>query len=76
MLFSQLIQNSYGPLTQSARLVYGDCLVDESTSVATLDVRFDQWGEVVFALRYVLTEDADGWRVDGASSIELIGSET
>lgn len=71
--FTDLISSSYGPLTASAGLRFGDCLVDAASAVGTLDARFDQDGKNVFALRYVLRESAEGWRVDGASSLSLVG---
>jgi hypothetical protein len=74
--FTQLIASSYGPLIDQAELRFGDCLSDSNRGLGTMDARFDQDGIDVFAIRYVLQETDEGWRVDGASNLELIGQGT
>jgi len=74
--FTQLIATSYGPLINQAELRFGDCLSDSQFGVGTIDARFDQDGVDVFAIRYVMRATAEGWRVDGASNLELIGQGT
>lgn len=74
--FTQLIATSYGPLINQAELRFGDCLSDSQFGVGTIDARFDQDGVDVFAIRYVLQRTTEGWRVDGASNLELIGQGT
>jgi hypothetical protein len=74
--FTQLIASSYGPLINQAELRFGDCLSDSEFGVGTIDARFDQGGVDVFAIRYVMQHTDEGWRVDGASNLELIGQGT
>ena len=71
--FTALISESYGPLTATTQLRFGDCLINVDGGYGTLDTRFDQDGASVFGLRYVLSETPEGWRVDGASDLQLIG---
>lgn len=74
--FTQLIATSYGPLINEAELRFGDCLSDYEFGVGTIDARFDQDGVDVFAIRYVMRATVEGWRIDGASNLELIGQGT
>ena len=41
-----------------------------------IDVSFLQGGDFVYALRYLMVETSDGWRVDGASDLEVVGEGT
>lgn len=72
--FEDLIDTSYGPLLESTNLQFGSCLVERSTGVATIDARFSREGVEVFGLRYIVANTADGWRVEGASDLEVVGS--
>lgn len=71
--FVAIIAGSYGPLISSSSLSFGDCLMAPDESFAIIDVSFLQSGENVYALRYLMVETADGWRVEGASNLEVIG---
>lgn len=75
-VFEQLIGNSYGPLLQTTDLRFDDCLIEREQNFATLDARFTQGGLDVFGLRYVVSETEEGWRVDGASDLEVVGTGT
>lgn len=72
--FQQLIDSSYGPLIQSTNLNFDDCLVERDRDFATIDVRFSQGGQDVFGLQYVVTNTEEGWRVNGASNLEVVGA--
>lgn len=74
--FEELITMSYGPLLQSTDLQFGDCLIQTSGQAASIDVRFNQGGVDVFGLRYVLQNTDEGWRIDGASALQLVGAGT
>lgn len=71
--FVEIIAGSYGPLIESSQLSFSDCLVDLDSGLALIDVRFLQSGNDVYALRYLMIETIDGWRVQGASNLELVG---
>lgn len=71
--FSALIATSYGPLTTSADLRFGQCLVDSESGMGTIDARFTQGGVDVLGLRYTMQDTPEGWRVDGASALEIVG---
>jgi len=72
--FIGIIEGSYGPLISSSTLGFDSCLFYPEPELATIDVRFTEAGETVYALRYVLVETELGWRVDGASALASIGS--
>ena len=72
--FIGIIEGSYGPLITSSTLGFDSCLFYPEPELATIDVRFTEAGETVYALRYVLVETELGWRVDGASALASIGS--
>ena len=74
--FTSLIEASYGPLTQTTEIRFGECLVGGDRGFGTLDARFDDGGQTVFGLRYVLEETANGWRVGGATSLTIVGGQT
>jgi hypothetical protein len=72
----QIIASSYGPLIDSSQLRYSNCLVNTDVSFALIDVSFLQSGDFVYALRYLMTQTPDGWRVEGASDLEVVGEGT
>ena len=74
--FVGIIAGSYGPLIESSELIFSDCLVDLGSGLALIDVRFLQAGNDVYGLRYLMIETMDGWRVQGASNLELVGEGT
>jgi hypothetical protein len=74
--FVEIIAGSYGPLIESSQLSFSDCLVDLDSGLALIDVRFLQSGNDVYGLRYLMIETNDGWRVQGASNLELVGEGT
>ncbi len=74
--FVEIIAGSYGPLIESSELIFSDCLVDLGSGLALIDVRFLQAGNDVYGLRYLMIETMDGWRVQGASNLELVGEGT
>jgi hypothetical protein len=74
--FVDIIAGSYGPLIESSQLSFSDCLVDLGSGLALIDVRFLQSGNDVYGLRYLMTETPEGWRVEGASNLELVGEGT
>lgn len=71
--FVALISASYGPLIESSSLGFSECLMDQDESVGVVDVSFVQGGEDVYALRYLMVSTPEGWRVEGASNLEVIG---
>ena len=74
--FVEIIAGSYGPLIESSQLSFSDCLVDLDSGLALIDVRFLQSGNDVYGLRYLMIETPEGWRVEGASNLELVGEGT
>lgn len=74
--FIGIIAGSYGPLIESSQLSFSDCLVDSSSGRALIDVRFLQSGNDVYALRYLMSETPEGWRVQGASNLQVVGEGT
>lgn len=74
--FQQLIDASYGPLLRTTDLSFEDCLIERDLDFATIDARFTEGGQEVFGLRYVLSDTEEGWRVDGASDLQLVGTGT
>ena len=71
--FVEIIAGSYGPLIESSDLSFSDCLVDLDSGLALIDVRFLQAGNDVYGLRYLMIETLDGWRVQGASNLQVVG---
>jgi len=61
------------PANRVSKLIFNDCLVDSDSGLALIDVRFLQAGNDVYALRYLMTEAMDGWRVQGASNLQVVG---
>lgn len=74
--FTEIIAGSYGPLIGSSQLNFRDCVVDINAGLALIDVRFTQAGNDVYALRYVMIQSDQGWRVEGASNLEVVGKGT
>lgn len=74
--FTGLILVSYQPLLVDATLEFGDCVIDSDKTGLALDVivRLDNADSV--GLRYVLVDSDEGWRVDGASDFQLVGTVT
>lgn len=71
--FVGIIAGSYGPLISSSTLAFRDCYTNPDESLGVIDVRFVQGGEDVYGLRYLMVETPDGWRVEGASNLEVVG---
>lgn len=71
--FRQLIDSSYGPLLESTNLSFDSCLIERQRDFATIDARFSRDGQDVFLLRYVVSDTEEGWRVNAASNLELVG---
>ena len=74
--FVEIIAGSYGPLIESSELIFNDCLVDSDSGLALIDVRFLQAGNDVYGLRYLMMETMEGWRVQSASNLEVVGEGT
>ena len=74
--FIEIIEGSYGPLIQSTTLGFENCVYYPEPELATMDVRFAEAGVTVYALRYLMVESDEGWRVDGASALTEIGQGT
>lgn len=74
--FVAIIAGSYGPLIESSELRFSDCLANPDGGFALIDVSFLQAGDFVYALRYLMVETSDGWRVDGAGDLEVVGEGT
>ena len=74
--FVAIIAGSYGPLIDSSELRFSDCLINSATGRALIDVSFLQSGDFVYALRYLMIDTPDGWRVEGASNLEVVGEGT
>ena len=71
--FVAIIAGSYGPLISSSSLSFSDCLMDPEQSFGLIEVNFVQSGENVYALRYVMVDTSEGWRVEGASNLAVVG---
>lgn len=74
--FQQLIDSSYGPLLRTTDLSFDACLIERDLDFATIDARFSQGGLDVFGLRYVVSDTEEGWRIDGASDLQVVGTGT
>ena len=74
--FVAIISSSYGPLIESSKLRFSGCLVNPNTGFGLIDVSFLQAGDFVYALRYLVTDTQEGWRVQGASNLEVVGEGT
>ena len=74
--FVQIIASSYGPLIQSSQLRFSNCLVNDDAGFALIDVSFLESGDYVYGLRYLMVQTSDGWRVEGAGDLEVVGEGT
>jgi hypothetical protein len=74
--FVAIIASSYGPLIESSKLRFSGCLVNPNTGFGLIDVSFLQAGDFVYGLRYLVTETQEGWRVQGASNLQVVGEGT
>jgi hypothetical protein len=74
--FVQIIASSYGPLIESSQLRFSNCLVNADTGFALIDVSFLEAGDYVYGLRYLMVQTPDGWRVEGAGDLEVVGEGT
>jgi len=72
--FIGVIQSSYGPLLSRSELQFADCYSDQDQIVGVIDVRFVEGGNSLYALRYFVVATEEGWRVEGASNLELVAS--
>ena len=72
--FIQVIQSSYGPLISTSELQFADCYSSQTEVVGVIDVRFVEGGSSLYALRYFVVATEEGWRVEGASNLELVAS--
>ena len=72
--FIRVISSSYGPLLSSSQLQFSNCYVGQDQSIGAIDVRFIEGGDALYALRYFLVLTDEGWRVEGASNLELVAS--
>ena len=71
--FVGIIAGSSGPLISSSTLAFRDCYTNIDASLGVIDVSFLQGGEDVYGLRYLMVETRDGWRVEGASNLQVVG---
>lgn len=71
--FIEIIDGSYGPLIGSSDLVFSGCFVTAENLLAVIDAKFIQQTNEVFGLRYLMLNTDQGWRVQGASNLELLG---
>jgi hypothetical protein len=71
--FIEIIDGSYGPLIGSSDLVFNDCFVTAENLLAVIDAKFIQQTNEVLGLRYLMLNTDQGWRVQGASNLELLG---
>lgn len=71
--FIEIIDGSYGPLIGSSDLVFIDCFVTAENLLALIDAKFIQETNEIFGLRYLMLNTDEGWRVQGASNLELLG---
>jgi hypothetical protein len=71
--FVGIIAGSYGPLIESSNLGFSNCRADLDAGLGVIDVQFVQSGNDVYALRYLLEEDPEGWRIGGATNLEVLG---
>ena len=74
--FVQIIASSYGPLIESSQLRFSNCLVNTANGFALIDVSFLEAGDYVYGLRYLMVQTPDGWRVEGAGDLEVVGEGT
>ena len=71
--FIFIIQSSYGPLIETSELAFSNCVTDSEETVGIIDARFIQGVNDVYALRYLISNGAAGWKVEGASNLAVVG---
>ena len=72
--FVRVIESSYGPLLGSTELRFSDCISNEEQTIGLIDVRFVEGETDLYGLRYLMVLADEGWRVEGASNLELVAS--
>ena len=72
--FVALIAASYGPLLSSSQLEFSNCFSNQALDLGIIDVRFVESGLALYGLRYIVSSSDEGWRVEGASNLELIAT--
>lgn len=72
--FVRVIESSYGPLLGSSELRYSNCINSEEGGIALIDVRFVEGETDLYGLRYLMVLADEGWRVEGASNLELVAT--
>jgi len=70
--FVAIIAGSYGPLILSTELAFSNCVVSEDDSLGVIEVRFVEGGNELYAIRYLMVSTEKGWRVEGATNLEVI----
>jgi hypothetical protein len=74
--FVAIIAGSYGPLIESSQLRFSSCLINASNGLGLIEVSFLEAGNSVYGLRYLMIETPDGWKVEGASNLQVVGEGT
>lgn len=74
--FVAIIAGSYGPLIESSQLRFSSCLINASTGIGLIEVSFLEGGDFVYGLRYLMIETPEGWKVEGASNLQVVGEGT
>jgi hypothetical protein len=72
--FVSVIASSYGPLISSSELEFSECLSNEEKTIGLINVRFVEGDTDLYGLRYLMVATDEGWRVEGASNLELVAS--
>jgi hypothetical protein len=72
--FVAIIASSYGPLLTSSQLEFSNCFNNQALDLGIIDVRFVESGVALYGLRYIVSASDEGWRVEGASNLELIAT--
>jgi hypothetical protein len=72
--FVAIIASSYGPLLSSSQLEFSNCFSNQALDLGIIEVRFVESGLALYGLRYIVSESDEGWRVEGASNLELIAT--
>jgi hypothetical protein len=72
--FVAVISSSYGPLLSSSELQFSECLNNEQETIGVIDVRFVEGDAELYGLRYLMVATDEGWRVEGASNLQLVAS--
>lgn len=74
--FVAIIAGSYGPLIESSQLRFSGCLINASAGLGLIEVSFLEGGDFVYGLRYLMIETPEGWKVEGASNLQVVGEGT